>query len=243
MIQETITFTCRSCGSANIIKNGTNKCGNPQYHCKDCGVYRVLTPQVRHSATTHQQVLRAAQERVSLRGIERIFGVCRQTVARWIRQYVWCLPLVVDTLVDYEVGDVLEMDELWSFVLNKGRKRWVWLALCRRTRQIVAFYIGPRDALAAQQLWQRVDYPYTLCPLYTDQYEAYQTALPECQHWPKTKQSGAPAHIERWNNTLRQRLARFVRKTLSFSKSDRMHHVMLEWFIIEYNQHIQSLTT
>ncbi|MGC9398945.1 MAG: hypothetical protein ACP5HM_07395, partial [Anaerolineae bacterium] len=24
-----------------MVKNGTNKCGNPQYHCKDCGVYRV----------------------------------------------------------------------------------------------------------------------------------------------------------------------------------------------------------
>ena len=161
-------------------------------------MYRVLTPQVRHSATTRQQVLRAAQERVSLRGIERIFGVSRQTVARWIRQHVWHLPVVVDTLLDYEVGDVLEMDELWSFVLNKGQKRWVWLALCRRTRQIVAFYIGKRDAHAAQQLWQRIDYPYTLCPLYTDTYEAYQAALPERQHWPKAKRSGATAHIERW---------------------------------------------
>lgn len=226
-----------------IIKNGTNQCGNPQYHCKDCGVYRVLQPKQRHSAVTRRQVLRAAQERVSLRGIERIFGVCRQTVARWIRQTVWQLPVVVDTLLDYEVGDVLEADELWSFVLNKAQKRWLWLALCRRTRQIIAFYIGKRDANAAGQLWQRIPYPYTLCPIYTDHYEAYPSALPERQHWAKDKQSGATAHIERWNNTLRQRLARFGRKTLSFSKSDRMHHIMVEWFIVDYNQQIASLTT
>jgi insertion element IS1 protein InsB len=206
-------------------------------------VYRVLQPKQRHSAVTRRQVLQAAQERVSLRGIERIFGVCRQTVARWIRQAVWQLPVVVDTLLDYEVGDVLEADELWSFVLNKARKRWLWLALCRRTRQIIAFYIGKRDADAAGQLWQRIPYPYTLCPIYTDHYEAYPSALPERQHWATAKQSGATAHIERWNNTLRQRLARFVRKTLSFSKSDRMHHIMVEWFIIDYNQQIASLTT
>ena len=48
-------------------------------------------------------------------------------------------------------------------------------------------------------------------------------------------------HIERWNNTLRQRLARFVRKTLSFSKSDMMHRIMLGWFIIEYNLQVPSL--
>ncbi len=139
--------------------------------------------------------MRAAQERVSLRGIERIFRVCRQTVVKWIKDEVRQLPMLADTLLLYEV------DELWSFVLNKAQKRWLWVALCRRTRQIVAFYIGKHDALAAQQLWQRIDYPYTLCPLYTDHYQAYSSALPDEQHWPKDKSSGATAHVKRWNNT------------------------------------------
>ena len=243
MIQETTKFACRSCGSANIIKNGTNKCGKPQYHCKDCGVYRVLEPTEKHSAEKRRQVLRAALERVSLRGIERIFKVCRQTVARWIRAYLKQLPVLTDTLLLYEVGDVLEIDELWSFVGRKDHKRWVWLALCRRTRQIVAFYIGKRDDHAARQLEQRIPYPYTLCPMYTDQYAAYDGILPEHLHWAKEKKSGATSHIERWNNTLRQRLARFVRKALSFSKSDVMHRIMLEWFIIDYNLEVASLTT
>ena len=100
---------------------------------------------------------------------------------------------------------------------------------------------GIKDA--AQQLWQRIDYPYTLCPLYTDQYQAYKGTLPQHLHWAKDKHSGATSHIERWNNTLRQRIARFVRKTLSFSKSQQMHHIMLEWFIINYNLKIAlSLT-
>ncbi|HEX8680891.1 MAG TPA: IS1 family transposase, partial [Ardenticatenaceae bacterium] len=33
MIQETITHHCRRCGSSNIVKNGTNRCGNQQYWC------------------------------------------------------------------------------------------------------------------------------------------------------------------------------------------------------------------
>ena len=150
--------------------------------------------------------------------------------------------MLSETLVLYEVGDVLELDEVWSFVGKKAEKRWLWVALCRRTRQIVAFYIGKRDEAAAQQLWQRIDYPYTLCPLYTDHYPAYEASLPQLLHWPKEKRSGATAHIERWNNSLRQRLARLVRKTLSFSKSDAMHHLMIEWFIIEHNQAMASLT-
>lgn len=85
MIQETITYTCHSCDSINIIRNGTNKCGNQQYHCKDCGVYRVLTPQTsRLSEAEKQKVLQAYRERVNLRGLERTFRVCRKSVMQWL---------------------------------------------------------------------------------------------------------------------------------------------------------------
>ena len=52
------------------------------------------------------------------------------------------------------------------------------------------------------------------------------------------KETGETAHVERWNNTLRQRLARFVRKTLAFSKSDHFHQLALK----DYNlQCLQSI--
>jgi len=49
------------------------------------------------------------------------------------------------------------------------------------------------------------------------------------------KETGETAHVERWNNILRQRPARFVRKTLSFSKSDLMHEICLRLFLHRYN--------
>jgi len=36
----------------------------------------------------------------------------------------------------------LELDEPWPFMLKKARKRWVWLALCRATRRVVAYAIA-----------------------------------------------------------------------------------------------------
>ena len=45
------------------------------------------------------------------------------------------------------------------------------------------------------------------------------------------KSEGETCHVERWNCTLRQRLGRFVHKTLSFSKCDRMHELALRLFI------------
>src|SRR5690349_9839891 len=119
MIQETITYTCSRCGSINIVRNGKNNCGNRQYHCRDCGAYRVLKPQKTYSQKTKQTILKACKERSSLRGIERIFGVARQTVSRWIKAHVFSLPLLLDSLLPALKEDVLELDELWSFVCKK----------------------------------------------------------------------------------------------------------------------------
>ena len=60
------------------------------------------------------------------------------------------------------------------------------------------------------------------------------------KHKSVDKKTGETAHIERFNNTIRQRLARYVRKTLSFSKSQDLHNMVTKQFIINYNR---SVTT
>jgi IS1 family transposase len=127
---------------------------------------------------------------------------------------------------------------MWSFVRLKANKHWLWTVMCRRTRQIVAFVIGDRSAKAAQKLWNRIPWAYRQCLTYTDFWKAWQKAVPERQHLALGKDSGQTNHMERWYNTLRQRLSRFVRKTLSFSKSEAYHHMVLKWFIAEYNLQI-----
>ena len=242
MIRETITYNCRTCGSTNIVRNGTNKCGSPQYHCHSCGAYRVLKPRNVHSDKKKERVLKSCKERVSLRGVQRIFDVHRHTVSRWIKDHVKTLPVLSDTLLPVMRNDVLEMDELWSFVLKKTEKRWLWIALCRRTRQIVSFFIGNRDGFSCQQLWQRVPLEYTVCDVVSDAWHTYPEVLPEWKHTSVGKETGETAHVERWNNTLRQRIGRFVRSSLSFSKSDEYHYLMTLWFIIDYNLEVASLT-
>jgi IS1 family transposase len=131
---------------------------------------------------------------------------------------------------------VLELDELWSFVLKRANKRWVWVALCRATRQVVAYVIGDRSRSSCQKLWERIPAVYRSGHCFSDFWEAYSVVIPAEQHTAAGKESGFTAHVERWNNTLRQRLGRFVRKSLSFSKSDTMHDICLRLFLHEYNQ-------
>lgn len=50
----------------------------------------------------------------------------------------------------------LERDELWSLVGSKLNPRWVWIALCRQTRQVVACLVGDRSAGSARALRERI---------------------------------------------------------------------------------------
>jgi insertion element IS1 protein InsB len=129
----------------------------------------------------------------------------------------------------------LELDELWSFVAKKTNQAWIWIALCRQTRQVVASAIGDRSERTCRRLWEAIPAAYREGHCFTDFWAAYQAVIPEEQHSAVGKETGETAHVERWNNTLRQRLARFVRKTLSFSKSLVMHEACLNLFLHRYN--------
>ena len=75
----------------------------------------------------------------------------------------------------------------------------------------------------------------TQAMFYTDQYEAYKGVVPAEQHQAITKKARTTNYIERFNNTLRQRVSRLVRDTLAFSKKLANHIGTIKYFICHYN--------
>jgi len=181
------------------------------------------------------ELLKATRERISLRGLARVFGVSRKTIKQWFKTALQALPGFAASVDSAQDNDVLELDELWSFVGKKKRQVWLWVALCRRTRQVVAYTLGDRSSQSCQQLYNKLPESYKQCKSYSDFWDAYQNVFPKATHQALGKEAGQTNHVERWNNTLRQRMARFVRKTLSFSKSLASHHMFTKWFIFHYN--------
>ncbi len=102
------------------------------------------------------ELLKATRERISLRGLSRVFGVSRKTITQWFKTALQGLPRFADSLDPAQEDDVLELDELWSFVGNKKRQVWLWIALCRRTRQVVAYTLGDRSTQTCQQLYNNL---------------------------------------------------------------------------------------
>src|SRR5712691_7358224 len=83
----TITLHCPHCQSEALVPNGHARNGKQLYRCRACG------RQSRENPTPHvypearrEEILHAYQERSSLRGLTRTFGVSRTTVSGWIKK-------------------------------------------------------------------------------------------------------------------------------------------------------------
>ena len=98
----------------------------------------------------------------------------------------------------------------------------------------MACVVGGRGEATCQPLWLAIPQNYRQGVVYTDFWRAYQNVIPDEQHQAVSEATGLTNHVERFNNTVRHRLARFVRKTLSFPKSDTMYLICLHAFLVRY---------
>ncbi len=123
-----------------------------------------------------------------------------------------------------------------SFVLKKANKQWIGIAMDATTRQVIAFHVGDRSRKSAKRLWAKIPDAYRLhATFYTEQYVVYEEVIPATQHRAISKLARKTNHIERFNNTLRQRVSRLVREALSFSKKLTNHIGAIKLFICHYN--------
>ncbi len=83
----TINLTCRHCDSPHIVRNGLTGNGKQRFLCKACGKRSREHPQPNgYTEAERERILRAYEERSSLRGLTRTFGVSRNTVSRWLKK-------------------------------------------------------------------------------------------------------------------------------------------------------------
>ncbi|MBK8183269.1 MAG: IS1 family transposase [Candidatus Competibacteraceae bacterium] len=80
-------MNCYHCGSERTRKHGKTRNGKQRYQCRACGrSFREQPEAPGYTDAAKAQILRAYQERTSLRGLTRIFGVSRNTVSKWLKK-------------------------------------------------------------------------------------------------------------------------------------------------------------
>lgn len=108
---------CPNCQSTQFVKNGRRN-GKQGYLCREC--HRQFrdsyTPQG-YSPEVKEHCLKLYVNGMGFRAIERVTGVCHNTVINWVKQANQVLP---DE--DYEIPETAQIDELQTFVGSKKLK-------------------------------------------------------------------------------------------------------------------------
>ena len=115
-------------------------------------------------AEKQEIVIRALVEGASIRSVERMTGVHRDTIIRLgVRVGTTCRSILDELMRDLNC-ERIELDEVWMFVGKKERHvrededksevgdHWCWVALDSESKLVPAFRVGKRDAETARVL-------------------------------------------------------------------------------------------
>ena len=148
---------CPTCDSTNTKKNGHIHNGKQNHCCKQCGRQFVSNPQqILISSAKREQIRKLLLERIPLRGICRVEGVSLRWLLGFMVDLYDQLPDDLNLQAKAEAEELMiytlesEVDEMLSFVSEKANKQWIWIAMDRGSRQIIAFHVGDRSRVSAQ---------------------------------------------------------------------------------------------
>ena len=83
----TMILHCPHCGSEALVHDGHAPNGKQKYCCHACGRRSRENPMPNtYPEARREEILHAYQERSSLRGLTRTFGVSRAIVSSWIKK-------------------------------------------------------------------------------------------------------------------------------------------------------------
>lgn len=242
---------CPRCLSANVKKNGLFSSKKQSHKCKDCN--KKFTDDGQQwfvSEEKQQYIKRLLLERLSLRGICRVMEVSLSWLMAFIKELYAGQPEDLNCKVKLRKVKKQhhyyiklfdnEADELWSFVKRRQNVYYIWLVLHKESRQVIAFHVGDRSRESARKLWAKIPAHIQQHGLFhSDDWEAYKGIIPEERHLYSKKKKWTN-HVERFNCTLRQRVSRLVRETLSFSKTLTNHIRAIQYFLCHYNLSLQT---
>lgn len=226
---------CPKCGSGDTVRNGHIHNKKQKYMCKTCGrQFAENRGDKIISQETKDIIDKLLLEKIPLAGIARVTDVSEKWLQDCVNKKFGEVPQKIIVTEKKKGRLTIECDEMWSYVGNRENKIWIWLAKDIDTKEIAGCHMGSRDRAGAAGLWNSLPGVYRQCAVcYTDFRSAYEDVFPCKRHRAVSKGSGKTNNIESCNSTMRQRISRLVRKTLSFSKKIE-NHIGAVWYFIHY---------
>jgi insertion element IS1 protein InsB len=147
-----------------------------------------------------------------------------------VNPYIGSREIAVEIRHLFDSPMKAQVDEQWSYVGKKKNPRWLWYAIDAATGCILSFVLGRRQDEVCQTLLSQLKV-FNIHTYYTDDWPSYAKYIPARQHVIGKKYT---QKIENKNLLLRTRIKRLTRKTLCFSKSEKLHDGVIGLFINRY---------
>lgn len=117
-----------------------------------------------------------------------------------------------------------------SFVDKKSNQLWLWHGIDHYTGEVLAYVLGARTDEMFLKLKKLLE-PFEVTQFYTDGLKTYERHIdPKIRKVSKYKMQ----KIERKHLTLRTRIKRLARKTICFSKLEKIYDIVIGLFINRY---------
>ena len=156
-----IAVRCPHCQSEQIVKRGKTRRGTQRYLCQNTACTtgsflldyrnRGCLPEVK------QTIIDMSLNASGIRDTARVLRISTDTVLSELKKKEAVLVSVNTALlrtlnpeqivVDIEQAGEAEIDEMWSFVGNKGNPRWLWHAIDHHTGAVLAYVFGRRQEI------------------------------------------------------------------------------------------------
>ena len=136
------------------------------------------------------------------------------------------------------VCEAAELDEQWSYVGKKSNQRWLWHAVDHATNTVLAYVFGKRKDDVFKELKSLLE-PFNIGRYYTDDWGAYERHLdPEKHEIGKANTQ----KIERKHLNFRTWIKCLARRTICFSKLEKMHDIVIGLLInkVEFGRDIHA---
>jgi transposase-like protein len=161
-------MTCHSCQS-QCKRFGKHRNGLQRFRCDQCRKtftedHQRPLDEMRLPLDKAENVLRLLLEGMSVRSVERVSGVHRDTILRLLTLAgERCQRLMQEKIKGIEVRDV-QVDEIWGYVYKKEGHKWAhekdaseigdaycFVALDRDSKLVLTHHLGKRDSLSTDK--------------------------------------------------------------------------------------------
>nr|WP_262910430.1 IS1 family transposase [Pontibacter silvestris] len=179
MCEITIQVNCPYCHSMKVVKNGGKRTGRQNFLYRGCGKqFQYAYQKAGCRPEVKRLVLHMLVRNSGIRDIEKVTGVHRQTVLRWLNQQAAQCHFK-HRLKSYSS---VQIDEVWTFVgQRKKRKRWLFYAYAPETDEVLAWSWGNRSQQTVRRLYRQLQ-ALDIGWLCTDDWPAFGKVLPVEKH-------------------------------------------------------------